>query len=214
MADAVKKTRGKKGDGPVVVSYVNNKNEESTRVTADVEQIKVADRHGKSKLYPVSIVGAATLKMLAAHNLAKALDLYVRNSTDGTDVLKCADAKIAALKDGKFYSKGEGKGGQVGKPFDYDLYIDAICATADQKAKAGKVIKSTGKKVEPASDAMRDRARIKLMSFATGKERREFIDKHLMSDPVFKTNFLTLQAKQKIAALKGAEAEGDAMAAF
>lgn len=197
VAETVKKTRGKKGDGPVVVSYITSKNEESSRVSVDVEQIKVADRQGKSKLYPVSIVGAAALKQLAAFAFAKQLDLYIRNTTDGKDVLACADAKVASLKEGKFYTKGEGKGGP-GRSFDIELWVDSLIATANQKKK-------------PASEKQLENFRLKMMSLG-GKERREFCNK-LLTDPVFKVNKKSIELKRASAdAKKGGDF--DALSAF
>lgn len=197
VVDTVKKARGKKGDGPVIVSYISSKNEESSRVSADVEQIKVADRHGKSKLYAVNSVGASAMKQLAAFALAKKIDLYVRNTSDGKDVLACADAQIANLKDGKFYAKGEGKGGP-GRSFDTQLWIDTIVATAQQKKK-------------PLTEKQIDQFGAKLMSLG-GKERREFCNK-LLSDPVFKVCQLNIKSKRASAeAKKGSDY--DALAAF
>lgn len=205
-----KKPRGKKGDGPVTVSYIDDKNVESKRVPTNVSQVKVADKKGGVKAYPINVVGAATLQMLAAKALAKELDLFIRNTSDGSDVIALADKKIASLRDGKLYTKGEGKG-TVGRQFDYDLYVDAAREMINAKVKAKTMAALSDEKLNAKLEALRT----KLSAFSTPKERKAYIDDKLLADKVYKVQFLTLQAKKRIGAAKEAEAdEANAMDAF
>lgn len=187
-ATTAKKTRGV---GPVTISYIDASNKEAKRVPDSVSQVKVADKAGKAKNYSVDGLPPAIRNMLAASALAKRMDIFVRNSVDDAgkvNVIDCADEVYASLKDGKFYTRGEGKGGP-GRTFDMDKWVAIARLTQDLRVKNDK----TGK-VKPATEKQLAEFRMSLESLQ-GKERNAKLLAWI-KNPVVKLAKATWEAQQ------------------
>lgn len=201
------KARGKKGDGPVTVSYIDGDNKPSKRVPAVVSAIVVTPRSAPDKAVSFSPdnLPVAIRAMLVAAAVAKRIDQNIRNGVEpgatAEQVIAKANEAFELLNSGKLYSRAEGAGvAGAGRPFDYDLYVEAIKMTADVKKK-------------PATDAQLSAFKTKLEGM-TPKDRREHLVK-LQKDPVFNVSLKKVQASRAQAALKtkGANVDGiDALA--
>jgi len=180
------KTDGKKtrGDGPVVVMYIDAQNKEHKRVPADVVQVKVTGKDGKAgKTYAIDSLPVGVRNQLAAFAFARRADIFIRNSVDDdgkVNVLDKADEVFNSLKEGKFYSRGEGKGGP-GRTFDIDLWVETMKVAA-------------AKKGTPATPKQLTTFKSKLEAMQ-GKDRSTFLMK-LTKDPNVKLAKLEIEAKK------------------
>lgn len=183
MAATAKTEVKKRGDGPVVISYVDADNKtDHKRVPANVHGILLADRHGKNKSYSIDGLPVNVRQMLIGLGLKRHLEAAARNGADdtGTNVIALADAAFTNLKEGKIYTRigGGGKGGP-GRTFDADIWVEVVKRVSNQAKK-------------PATEKQLTDFRTKITSY-TSTDRSEFLKK-LQKDPRFKVAYMTLRA--------------------
>lgn len=168
-------TKKKRGTGPLVITYIGADNKEGKRVPENGSQLKVASRDGKSKVYSFDGLPVAVQKQLGMLAFAKTLDIFARNGAkeDGANVMTLVEEKYASLKDGKLYSRGEGKGGP-GRSFDYDKWVTIGKMIQDIRVKNKVEDKRTGKPVVAATDKDLAKLRLKLESMLP-KDRQKYI---------------------------------------
>lgn len=166
MKQAVEKARTKKGEGPFVVSFVDDKGDKSTRSGPKTKAISILGKAEKKEIpFIVTELPQAMRDQLAAMAIAKRISSYVANNVNdkGDNVLEFARKAWEDMKAGKLYARGAGKG--VGRPFPFDKW-NAIMV------RAGEL-----KKQKPTDKQLSD-FRAKLES-ATGKDRQALINKLL-----------------------------------
>ena len=192
-------SRGKKGDGPVVITYLNDKGEEGKRVSENTVAIRIADKGGNSVELSVNDLAPATRNQLIILGATKRVDTFVRNGAkqDGANVIQLATGVISSLKSGIIYSRKEGSGTGAGRPFDYAFYRLVMEATANAKK-------------TPASEKQLDKWEEKLKA-RTPSDRKAYIA-GLRLDPVFNVQFKKADAARLALASKGKTSDHDALA--
>ena len=128
--------RGKKGDGPIVITYLNDKGEVSKRVSDTTVGVRVADRHDHVVDYKIDQLSPAIRQQLVALALAKRIDTYVRNSVDdaASNVIELSGTVYDGIKNGEIYTRKEGAaGGGAGRPFDFTFWRNIMAETARLK---------------------------------------------------------------------------------
>lgn len=188
-ATAVTHGRKKKGDGPVTVSFIDSENKSFKRVPAGVHSVVVADRHNKVKQYSMSAIPPTVVMQLAADALKKRLDAHGRNSANdkGDNVIENTDKLFEAIKKGKIYLKGEGKG-SPGKKFDFDLWIDTMVLATDLMN-----LKNPKQKLMTAKN--KEAMRI-VLEAKTPTERTEQVKKW-KSNSIFSLAYARIKAKRE-----------------
>ena len=128
--------RGKKGDGPVIVSYIDRDGKDAKRVSDAVEAIRVLAKNGKSVEFRIDQLSPSIRNQLVAMAFAKRVDTYVRNSVDieGTNVVSLAQHIFDGLVAGNIYSRKEGAV-STGRPFDTGYWRAIMAETAKMKKK-------------------------------------------------------------------------------
>lgn len=202
------KPRGKRGDGPLVITYGDaaNKNDHK-RVPESVTSVIVTDKTGKkSKTYSVEKLSPAIRNQLAALALSSKIKVYVNNSAeeDGSDAIECADEVYKLALDGKLYARGEGKGGP-GRTFDPSIWVESVKQATEMQAKSGVKNTKTGQPIKAATDAQLEALRTKLMSMAP-KERTQEILK-FQRNPIINLCYQQLKAAKAKEAAKGVKTE-------
>lgn len=197
------KTRAKKGDGPILVKFLNAKNEETKRVDADTEFLRVATKEGQSKDYSVTKLSLPTLRQLALDAIKRKFvtAVFSGHKNGKVDVLKVSDEIYNNILNGKIYVRAEGAA-RPGRKFDVTLWGEAMLRTS--------VIKSQmpNSKVKPFSKKVIDDFKVKLEGMSD-KDRKVFTAK-LQNDAVFKRALLEVKAER----VKSATSEYDALSAI
>lgn len=185
--------KGKKGDGPVVVSYLLADGSTEKRVSEKTVGVRVADKSGNHTDFNVADVPSSLASLLIASAIAKKVDTQARNGAkiDGGNVISIANDTFAKIKDGSIFARAEraakGEGGAKGRPFDFGLW--------------GEIYSQfTTVRKQPATEAQMKLFDEKLRS-QTATERKEYLDK-LLKDPILvgvkkKVELQRLQAKIK-----------------
>lgn len=191
-ATTEKKTRG---EGPVRVTYANASAKDHKRVPVDVTHIVVADPHGKAVEFNLSDLPEKTIMALAAIGAATRAKTYVNNNIDeelnGSDVTDLAKKVLEDLKSGKLYN-GASEGGKAkGKPFDADMWVEAVRLGAEARRK-----KDPNAKVPSTQDLANIKNKLEKLA---GLERTAFIQKHFMASPFIKSAYESLKAKKRVA---------------
>lgn len=193
-------TRGKKGDGPVVISFLDNAGNESKRVNEKTEAIRVADKNGGVVNFSLTELSPAIRNQLAILGIVKRVDTFVRNGAkqDGANVINLANSVIGSLKEGTIYSRKEG-GASTGRPFDFNFYRLVMEATAKAKGKP-----ASEKQLEAWENGLKAR---------TPTDRKTYIAK-LKTDPAFMVAFKKAEAQKLAQQVKSGSktAETDALA--
>lgn len=206
-----KATRTKKGEGPVVMHFVDSENKEAARISDKTVRLQVKDKNSGVLDFDLSKLPANVVRMLAADALKKRIDSSVRATVDaeGKDekgefaVIKTAQEVIDRIMGGQIYARTgagvkEGKGtGQRGRPFDFDLWIEAMREAS--KIKAGqKKVRENGQPWTEATQDQLDRLKAKLEATAPA-------DRKKMTDNFLKDKTVAF-AVAKIKAKRAAEA--------
>ena len=117
--------KGKRGEAPFIVEYVNDKGETSSRIPENVNGLKITDRaKNESKTYSFEGFNDAVMMGLAAAGYNRQFQTAIRNSVgdDGeVNIIEVADRIQGNLLQGKVYSRtGSGKG-KVSKRKEFDI---------------------------------------------------------------------------------------------
>jgi len=190
---AAKRTRMKKGDGPIVVNFLDEKNQVQKRITPEIDSVQVVNKAGKTVNYSVSALDVKTLRQLAADSLRKrfvssAINQFKVDSK--VDVLSIAHGVYDNIKSGKLYTRGEGAG-KPGRQFDYDLWVNSMVRSSQikhelgMKNKLGQIIKPWGKKQAEDIRAM--------LELATSEKRKDITTKW-MNDATVKRAVMEIKA--------------------
>jgi len=168
---AAKAPRGKKGEGPVAITYLDHAGNESKRVSEKTTGIRVADKGGNVKDFNIDNLPPVIRHQLVAVALKKHIDTYVRNTVDedGSNVIELATHTYDTIKSGAIYTRKEGVAGQ-GRPFDTEFWVSIVAATA--------VARKT-----PASEKQLAQLTLKLQAMAPS-ERKDWIAR-AKTDKVF-----------------------------
>jgi hypothetical protein len=182
--EATKRTRTKKGEGPLVVKFLDSKNEVHERIPDNLDAIQIVTKAGTVKNYPLSVFNLTLLKALAAESIKRRFSnaVFSAKNIDTMDVVATADDIYNNLREGKLYVRAEA--GPRGRSFDYDLWVDAMVRASQKKAEAGK-----GK---PWSKKLAEDFRTKLMSY-TAEERKTKLALY-KKDPVVERSLLEVKA--------------------
>ena len=206
-----KATRTKKGEGPVVMAFLDGENKEAARISDKTVALQIKDKNSGVLSFDLSKLPENVVRMLAADALKKRIDSTVRATVDGEGkdeqgnyiVLKTAEEVIARIMSGQIYARtgvtakeGEAKGSR-GRPFDFALWVDAMRDAAKIKASQGKKRENGAVWTEATEDQL-SRLRVKLES-ATPAERKKMTDGFLKDKTV-------AFARSKIIAKRLAEA--------
>lgn len=203
QASPTKATRAKKGDGPILVSFLNSKNEVTKRADSETEVIRVADKDGKSKDYSITKLSLPTLRQLALDSLKRKFVSTVNsgNKNGSVNVIQVSDGVYNNILSGKIYVRAEGAG-KPGRKFDSAIWAAAMLRTSEIKSKM------PNSKVKVFSQKVINDFKIKLESMVD-KERKIFTAK-LQNDAVFKRALLEVRAEQ----VKSTSTEFDALSAI
>lgn len=185
--------KGKKGDGPVVVSYLLADGSTEKRVSEKTVGVRVADKSGNHTDFNVADVPSSLASLLIASAIAKKVDTQTRNGAkvDGGNVISIANDTFAKIKDGSIFARAEraskGEGGAKGRPFDFVLWTEVYTQY--------RIVRK-----QPATDEQVKLFDEKIRA-QNPTERKEFFGK-LMKDPVFegvkkKVELQRIQAKIK-----------------
>lgn len=205
-----KATRTKKGEGPVVMHFVDSENKEAARISDKTVRLQVKDKNSGVLDFDLSKLPANVVRMLAADALKKRIDSSVRATVDADGknekgemaVISTAQEVIDRIMSGQIYARTgavkEGKGtGQRGRPFDFDLWIEAMREAS--KIKAGqKKVRENGQPWTEATQDQLDRLKAKLEATAPA-------DRKKMTDNFLKDKTVAF-AVAKIKAKRAAEA--------
>lgn len=196
--EKVKATRGKKGDGPLAISYLAG-DKAIKRVSDDVSALTVTPKTGSAKNYNLTELPAAVILQLAALGAHKRMDVYARNGVkgnDGANVVELTDKVWNDLKEGKIYTRNESAGGGgAGRPFPFEHWQEVMADTVKRKGK-------------PAlSEAQLAAFKVKLEGM-TSKDRQIYIRK-LHTDKVFALASKLASAKADAAKLKANKPDAD-----
>lgn len=194
-----KKTRAKKGEGPVSFKFVNDKNEASKRIPDVVDSVQVLNKAGKAKNYSVSNWPVNVLRQLAAASFKAKVNIAATNAVKvnpGVDVLTLIDEIYNNVKSGKLYARGEGAK-SPGRTFDSALWVGALMRASQIKAeKSGGKLKPWGKKQETDLTAK--------LGAGSSEDRKKWTTKW-MTDPVVKRAVMEIKAERA----KNAAPSGD-----
>lgn len=186
-----------RGDGPIIVTYVDEKSADNKRVTAGVTSVQIKDRKGVVKSYALASIPTEVQHQLIALAFAARVKTYVNNQAkDGdVDVVALSDRIFSDMAEGKVYSRTESEGGaQRGRVFDPSDYVEALRLTLESQAKAGVINKKTNQAVKPASEAQLKQVATQLIALK-GKDRAARV-KTMMANAVFKKHWLNIQSKK------------------
>lgn len=190
---AGKATRGKKGDGPVVVSFLDNAGAVAKRVNDKTEAVRVADKSGNVLDFPLTSLSPSMRNQLIALAVAKRFDTYVRNGAkvEGSNVITLANSVADSLKSGALYSRKEGTGAGAGRPFDYAFWKEVITHTAKLKG-----LEATEKQLEAFE------AKYRLM---TPADRKAKLAKMKAGDPTFNVAYKKVETARFANSVKKGE---------
>lgn len=190
-----KATRTKKGEGPVVMHFVDAENKEAVRISENTVRLQVKDKNSGVLDFDLSKLPANVVRMLAADALKKRIDSSVRATVDaeGKDekgefaVIKTAQEVIDRIMSGQIYArtgapKEGGKGGARGRPFDFDLWVEAMREASKIKASQKKV-RENGQPWTEATEDQLARLRAKLEATAPA-DRKKMTDNFLKDKTV------------------------------
>lgn len=188
----------KRGDGPIIVTYVDEKAADNKRVVAGVTAVQIKDRKGNVKSYTLAAIPTEVQGQLIALAFAQRAKTYVNNQAkddENADVIALTDRIFSDMIEGKVYSRTESEGGAPrGRVFDPSDYVEALKLTLAAQAKAGVVNKKTGQPVKEATEGQLKQIGTQLISLK-GKERTVKI-KSFMDNPIFKKHYLALMSKK------------------
>lgn len=188
-----KRGRKPKGEEAFVINFVDDKDVgDYAKPPVNVKRMIIKEKSGASEY--VRLDGLeALLVPLAYENVARRIALVARaNSSDGKDIgaIACAKAVLEQLKAGKLHARGERMGdGKAGRQFDFDLYVDTMRLTAENKHKSDKT------KHKAPTDALMASYRDKL-SAMTPAERKIRIEKSYKTDPIWLASFFEVQKQR------------------
>lgn len=188
--DTAKVTRGKKGDGPLAISYLAN-DKALKRVEDGVTHVVVTSKSGAVKNYDLSAIPHPILLQLAGMGLGKRMDVFARNTvknSDDANVIELTDKVYSDVVGGKIYTRAEGSGAGAGRPFNYEIWQEIAAETAKRK------------KAPAPTEAQLKAFKNKLESF-TPADRQKFIRK-LQLDKVFALASKVIHAKHDADKLK------------
>lgn len=217
------KTRTKKGDGPVVLNFLDAENKEAARISDKTVSLQVKDKASGVLAINLGDLPENVVRMLAADALKKRIDSAVRatvddkgNDKDGNNVvIKTAQEVVARIMSGQIYArtgaaaKDGAKGGARGRKFDTGLWVEAMKVAAQIKADAKKVRKDGSPHV-PASQDQLDKLAAKLEA-ATPAERKKMTDGFLKDATVEFARKKILLERARDAAKKDLESDGGDM---
>lgn len=138
MAD--QKAMKKRGDGPIVMMFVDAGGKLHKRVPLNVTGISIAPKGGEAKVYSLAEIPETVHAAFIASGLANRQKSYITNhgKKDGSDALSLGDEVFADVKSGKVYSKTASDGtSKQGRKFDAVIHCDAWKAAFKQMAKNG-----------------------------------------------------------------------------
>lgn len=184
-----KKTRAKKGDGPVSFKFINDKNEASKRIPDNIDALQVINKAGKSKNLSISGLPVQVIRQLAASAFKVKLNSFAIASVKtnpNADVLGLADELYNNVKSGKLYVRGEGAK-SPGRTFDFDLWVSAMIRMSQITAEKNPKVKPFSKKQE--ADL---RARLEA---ATPADRKVMTTKW-MTNPIVKRAVMEIKAER------------------
>ena len=189
-------SRGKKGDGPVVISFLDENGNESKRVSDKSQAIRIADKNGNTVELSVNDLSPATRNQLIILGAVRRVDTFVRNGAkqDGANVISLATGVINSLKNNVIYSRKEGTGTGAGRPFDFAFYRLVMAATAKSKGH-----EASEKQLEAWETKLKAR---------TPADRKAYIAK-LRTDPSFNVSFKKADAARLAAQVKGGTKSSD-----
>lgn len=195
-----KKTRG---EGPVVVAYLDSEGKASKRVSDKTTAIRVSGKEDGSQTdFSLSDVPASIVNQLLANAVAKRVDTSIRNGikVEGATVSDLASKIFATIKSGVINTKKEGGGKGAGR--QYDPSFDLAVMEAYMQAKLKRA--PTPKELEVYET--------KLTSF-TPAERKAHIAKN-MNDAQYKVTRKKAEAARLAQQMKSGKVEStdDAMA--
>lgn len=181
----------KRGEGPIVVRFIEEGGNETKRISDKLESIQVANKAGKNISLDLAELPDDVIAALAGFAVAKMVEVYARNHADPEKpetVLTLAQEKFSQLKEGKFYTRAEG--GKAGRTFDFDMYVEIMKRAL------------TSAKRKWTKQMLADyRAKLEAMA---GKERTGHILK-FMKDPHYK--LAAAQVKAEYAEQEAARAD-------
>ncbi len=191
-----KATRTKKGEGPVVMAFLDAEQKSAPRINDKTVALQIKDKANGVLSFDLAKLPENVVKMLAADALKKRIDSTVRASVDAEGkneqgefvVLKTAQEVIDRIMSGQIYArtgtaaKEGGKGGARGRPFDFDLWIEGMREASKIKAKQGLKTKSGAVWTEATQDQL-DRLKAKLEA-TTPAERKKMTDGFLKDKTV------------------------------
>ena len=209
-APAINGARGRKSKEDTVysISFLNDKNEETTRIPANVTGVKVTDCNGKSKVINIKDINSVVLIQLAADMARKKLNSFLNEVTknDVGRIQTLTDEFVKVAKDATLYIPKEGGG--PGRSFDYDYWIAVVEHVADTLVKAGNP--KARKMTEKDKEAFRAK-----MSAMTPDQRNEW-KKKSEQNKVFKNSALKIRSDRENAKLTKSEmvSDDDILASF
>lgn len=146
-----KAPRTKKGEGPVALNFLAADGSEAARISETTVKLQIKDKAAGVLAFDLSTLPENVVRMLAADALKRRIDSAIRAEvdTDGKNdkgelaVIPTAQEVINRILKGQIYArtgvagKEGGKGGARGRPFDFDLWVEAMGDAAKMKTQKG-----------------------------------------------------------------------------
>lgn len=200
-----KATRTKKGEGPVVLNFLDSEKKEYPRISEGVTALQIKDKVSGVFAFDLSALPQNVIRMLAADALKRRVDTAIRAAvdTDGKNdkgemaVIPTAQSVIDRILKGEIYAKtgvaGEGGGKGRGRPFDYDLWVEAMGDAAKMKAQKGLKRKDGTPFTEATPEQL---AKLKAKMEAATPADRQKMTQGFLKDNVVAFAVKRLQAKR------------------
>lgn len=186
--------RQKKTDMAYTIGFLNDKNEDSARIPANVNAVKVVDCNGKLRVISLKDIPSPVLAQLAADGLRKKLNFFYKDVTKNSvdQIQSLTDEFIKVAKDATLYIPKEGGG--PGRSFDFDFWVAVMEKASKIKVDAGNP------KAKLMTDKVKAEFRTKMESW-TPQERTEK-KKLWEQDKAVKNAIKLVQAERVSANLK------------
>lgn len=216
------KTRTKKGDGPVVLNFLDAENKEASRISDKTVSLQIKDKSDGVMTVNLGDLPENVVRMLAADALKKRIDSAVRATVDTEGkvdgayaVIKTADEVVKRIMSGQIYArtgaaaKTDGEKSARGRKFDTALWVETMRVAQEIKVNAKKLRKDGTPHVLATQDQL-DKLAAKFEA-ATPAERKKMTDGYLKDATVEFARKKLLLERARDAAKKDLEGDGGDM---
>lgn len=183
-------TKGRKAkeDAAFSVTFLNEKNEESARIPANVTGVKVSAADGKSKVIAIKEIPPAVLGQMIAFTIRNKVNAFCKDvpKSNPVQVIERTEEFLKVAKDATLFVPKEGGG--PGRAVDVGFWVAVVAKVAELKIKAGVP------NVQPMSEAAKAAFAQKLLSMTP--EQRKEKQKDWERDKTFRNAIVLVRAER------------------